>query len=1076
MQGPQYGAVEVGDGAVSHDQNAHEIREFWGTMEEDPEARRRPAGSRIVGAAVMISSVLAVAVGYTSTSSTDAPSAKTSLAADTEGNWRHSGQAATPSAESMDASVKSEPSSVENSVSDAEQENMVECVETCTDELDEESGSGTCSYYLQHWESVYSLDACTSLYCDTCELAGSCDSSCGICTSSCETNKKAAKKHKKEMGVSFTEATTLSCGANTLTSTDEGADFMIVPDDMHGVEILSVEVCAEADFDAAEYALKLYNGCPHEMCKAKHSRWAYSQSSYTGETLMQSGGCSHMTVELDAEAGEGVWLAMSPNGDVSKAREFKISVTCEVSKNLDTVVSEEDADDAQVMGGDGISKGGSSSSADDEVEPQAITEEPQEVDESAVEDIEEADEVEDREVMEGDSDSKVGASTGSSSSTTTTDGVEVMGGDSISKGGSSTTDDTAEPQAIAEDPAATTTDEVEEAEDTDVADADYVEAQCGQSFSDSTAGMANVYGYNGPDNAYLLTMPESGEFVVTVCPHSRSDVGVWLFQDSGDFTLKTDEEALALASAKPADQCSMVEYMGEAGQSYWLVVDGSDKGTFQVTVGCAFTPTPSPTATLDVKVAAKNEYADASALGKDYPWNQDEQVLIIEPHRSTKFSAKLSDLTGRGPTESFSYSWVFDAVSHDAKTQQVTKTFTKVGDYIAELVVTNSAGVEVASTTTILKVRYVRREFRTLSDNDQTKFMDALSTLYTKSTDEGVTLYGDNFKGMDYFTLAYASLAGDSTCNKMSDGLGFLTNHAALTSEFEASLQSMEAHLSAPYWDFTIDSHEATLAATDEISADAAWRTGELFSDDLFGTLSPSNEDHTMETGRFAFTTVPADQWNQTGGVNAYGMLRSPWNLNPSAYVSRSPNMFEVETNSFADCGTVSRLLGLTTWDSFGTATEDMLSSSNAAMIAGAWLATGSLSMAHSTLGTELNDHLSRLSLSMTPLLYRSGAITCPDYCSKDSPATSCQCSCQPGLSSSELLETYESSGALARLAQLDPFKKYTAVDSDGSVSVLDTMTLSYLWEFSCSAEITGDMLETSAPVDPMFWILHPSI
>ena len=53
--------------------------------------------------------------------------------------------------------------------------------------------------------------------------------------------------------------------------------------------------------------------------------------------------------------------------------------------------------------------------------------------------------------------------------------------------------------------------------------------------------------------------------------------------------------------------------------------------------------------------------------------------MIIEPHRSTKFSAKLSDLTGRGPTESFSYSWVFDAVSHDAKTQQVTKTFTKVG-------------------------------------------------------------------------------------------------------------------------------------------------------------------------------------------------------------------------------------------------------------------------------------------------------------------------------------------------------------------------------------------------------------
>ena len=119
MQGPQYGAVEAGDGAVAHDQNAHEIREYWGTMEEDTEPRRRPAGSRIVGAAVIISSVLAVTVGYSSIGSTNSPSATTSLATDTEGNWRHSGQAPTPNAESMDPSVKSEPSGVENSVTGA---------------------------------------------------------------------------------------------------------------------------------------------------------------------------------------------------------------------------------------------------------------------------------------------------------------------------------------------------------------------------------------------------------------------------------------------------------------------------------------------------------------------------------------------------------------------------------------------------------------------------------------------------------------------------------------------------------------------------------------------------------------------------------------------------------------------------------------------------------------------------------------------------------------------------------------------------------------------------------------------
>lgn len=55
------------------------------------------------------------------------------------------------------------------------------------------------------------------------------------------------------------------------------------------------------------------------------------------------------------------------------------------------------------------------------------------------------------------------------------------------------------------------------------------------------------------------------------------------------------------------------------------------------------------------------------------------------------------------------------------------------------------------------------------------------------------------------------------------DGLGFLTNHGLISNTFENSLQQVNPKLTLPYWDFTIESSTAGIAANEHL-------------DDMFGS------------------------------------------------------------------------------------------------------------------------------------------------------------------------------------------------------------------------------------------------
>lgn len=70
-----------------------------------------------------------------------------------------------------------------------------------------------------------------------------------------------------------------------------------------------------------------------------------------------------------------------------------------------------------------------------------------------------------------------------------------------------------------------------------------------------------------------------------------------------------------------------------------------------------------------------------------------------------------------------------------------------------------------------------------------------------------------------------------------------------------------------------------------------------IFNEDWFGQASPANEEHRIESGFWGDVKMPSGDkystWDMaaTGTlnpfVNPYGLMRSPWNKNPSPYMGR---------------------------------------------------------------------------------------------------------------------------------------------------------------------------------------------
>jgi len=440
----------------------------------------------------------------------------------------------------------------------------------------------------------------------------------------------------------------------------------------------------------------------------------------------------------------------------------------------------------------------------------------------------------------------------------------------------------------------------------------------------------------------------------------------------------------------------------------------------------------------------------------DYPW---AAGLIVEPFMLTtlRVSSPID-------AETVWYSWGFQGETASGTEFQVT--LQKTGTYPIILRELDVNGATLRELRSSLVCKYVRREIKTLTDEDREAFFDGLEVMVTIPQIEGTSKYGPHFKNAEYFTHMHNVLGGSRDCDHLHHGRGFLTNHMSLNMQFEQSLQMVNPALVVPYWDYTVESAEIKKYHDGDLTK--LWSSSPIFRPDWFGDAH--NEEFTVTEGRWAYKLkIPDDQWDNQRH-NSYGMMRAPWNNNPSPYVQRFDEFcglpifrfnqgwptcydhFDLSVNylTFMDYipqiqawphGTVHGVLG-------GTINFDK-----------------TLKRLEGVFATKDLDILKLRSPHITKGLWRKGLVECPEYCSMDTPMEECKCVC--------------SQEELAKLdTDKDLFNLYAgATVGQPMVGTYDRDALKLGIEVICNAGfVIGDQEESASPADPIFWPIHPTM
>ena len=250
---------------------------------------------------------------------------------------------------------------------------------------------------------------------------------------------------------------------------------------------------------------------------------------------------------------------------------------------------------------------------------------------------------------------------------------------------------------------------------------------------------------------------------------------------------------------------------------------------------------------------------------------------IVEPHKDTTYS-----LFGTGYSEEDTYTWTrsYDGATHVGSTW----SYVVISTGIYSMTVEQSSGGVVKNTfTTDIYVKYVKRELRKMSPQDKENFLAAAETLYRFSTAEGRAIWGPYFTSAAQFVEEHSLASNDITCDGYHDGSGFFTHHFALTQSFEASLRSVNPHVTLPYWDFTIEGQDVTTAGE---TPKYFMEVTPFLSEDWFGA---TNEDNNIYNSRFKDIPAPKVTNESIVNPNSYGYIRSYWNHNNDSVVTRHP-------------------------------------------------------------------------------------------------------------------------------------------------------------------------------------------
>jgi hypothetical protein len=401
---------------------------------------------------------------------------------------------------------------------------------------------------------------------------------------------------------------------------------------------------------------------------------------------------------------------------------------------------------------------------------------------------------------------------------------------------------------------------------------------------------------------------------------------------------------------------------------------------------------------------------------------------------------------------------------------------------------------------------------------DREEFLDAYRTLWDVSTSEGVTLYGDRYKSLMYLAMVHNDAGANQICDEFHAGSGFLNNHVLLGSYLEQSLRLVNPRVSLHYMEYTkyFTSDDFSNHINNQMDG-GNWTT--ILSDKWFGSNDP--ESGIILDSRWAKSEIPyvdadfleremlpvtttffpdeEERWLEKTGphiMSPYGLLRAPWNYNPSPYTTRYNNINRLQFTEI-DQGVVKPYLGSTCTDMQGFFEENVVGKSLQSYLE--YDEDSVHGYIHFTFGGAGGDRASDIDtelsetygLSPTHLMYIAEAnqrfvktyltgktdeelgFLNPLTCSSDFDTDSL-----PGEDDGPLCECnsyyFESEENLDTLIGL--YFMWFMPDND-SIFGDDFDTNKAVMQLACSRmSYDGDMAGSGAATDPLFWVAHGAV
>ena len=520
-----------------------------------------------------------------------------------------------------------------------------------------------------------------------------------------------------------------------------------------------------------------------------------------------------------------------------------------------------------------------------------------------------------------------------------------------------------------------------------------------------------------------------------------------------------------------------------------------------------------------------NEYSGTGTKIFGYPFLKD--AILMEPYRD-------NTITLKGFTSGCSIIYSFTGITD--KTILLTETIehsedgiftikpTKTGQYtfhVEQSCDSDSTGVTKRELTQTVWVKYVRRELMSLTDEDREEFLDGFRKLWEVTTRDGMDYFGKNYKSLHYLAAVHNDAGANAVCDEFHDGTGFLNNHIYLGMYLEQSLRMINPKLSMHYIDYTkyFEAHEFENHVVSQMDG-GNWT--DIFSDKWFGKNDPYSG--VITDSRWAYTKTPyvtteflnsemimdkatffpqeERAWLLKTGphINSpYGLLRAPWNYNPSAYTTRYNNVNRLSGGSVPE-RVMKPFLGTTCDDMKSFFAEYAVGKPLYMFLENA--EENVHGYVHDTIGGMGGDQAAKIDailkdqyqLTDTHLFYIAEAthkfvksyltgadltIENPLVCtgtpwvngrliSTAHPGDEGgpNCVCNPSYTESEerlntLIDLY--------------FGRY--MPEDDTIFNLDFQVRKEVMELACQRmSYEGDLVGSGAPMDPLFWVIHPAM